>query len=78
VPLRSWILGFGHQARVLKPTALAATIYEELEEAREQYAPRMSFELPPSISDDSRQAALPFRSSRRPRPSRRPPSRSSA
>jgi predicted DNA-binding transcriptional regulator YafY len=67
VPLRSWILGFGHQARVLKPPALAETILEELEEAREQYAPRMHFEMPPPIYDDSRQRALPFRTQRRPR-----------
>jgi predicted DNA-binding transcriptional regulator YafY len=71
VPLRSWILGFGHQARVLKPSALAETILEELEEAREQYAPRMHFEMPPPIYDDSRQPSLPFRGSRRSRPSGR-------
>lgn len=71
VPLRSWILGFGHQARVLKPSALAEAILEELEEAREQYAPRMPFELPPAIYDDVRQASLPFRSSRRARSSGR-------
>jgi predicted DNA-binding transcriptional regulator YafY len=71
LPLRSWVLGFGHQARVLKPSALAETILEELEEAREQYAPRMSFELPPPIYDDGRQAHLPFRGSRRTRTSGR-------
>ena len=63
LPLRSWILGFGHQARVLKPSSLARTILEELEEAREQYAPRMPFELPPPIYDD-RQFHLPFQSER--------------
>jgi predicted DNA-binding transcriptional regulator YafY len=71
VPLRSWILGFGHQARVLRPRALAEAILEELEEAREQYAPRMQFELPPAIYDDSRQTKLPFRSARRGRPAGR-------
>ena len=71
VPLRSWILGFGHQARVLRPRALAEAILEELEEAREQYAPRMQFELPPPIYDDSRQPKLPFRSARRGRPAGR-------
>ena len=69
VPLRSWILGFGHQARVLKPSTLAETILEELEEAREQYAPRMQFEMPPPIYDDGRQPSLPFRGSRRSRTS---------
>jgi predicted DNA-binding transcriptional regulator YafY len=68
VPLKTWILGFGHRARVLKPAALAEAIFEELEEAREQYAPRMKFELPPSIYDDVRQPSLPFRSSRSARP----------
>ena len=47
-PLRCWILGFGHHARVLKPSALAADILEEIEEAREQYAPPMPFEPLPA------------------------------
>jgi predicted DNA-binding transcriptional regulator YafY len=42
--LRSWILGFGHQARVLKPSGLASDILEELEEAREQYVPPIPFD----------------------------------
>ena len=62
VPLRTWILGFGHMARVLAPSALAREILEELEEAREQYAPKMRFELPPAIFDD--QLQLPFRQPR--------------
>jgi predicted DNA-binding transcriptional regulator YafY len=77
LPLRSWILGFGHKARVLRPTTLADAIAGELEEAREQYAPRTGFDLPTSIYDDSRQYLLPFRSSRnsRTRERRRPGSR---
>jgi predicted DNA-binding transcriptional regulator YafY len=71
LPLRSWILGFGHQARVLKPSSLAETILDELEEAREQYAPRMEFELPPAIYEDRRQRRLPFRSLRARRPAER-------
>ncbi len=72
LPLQSWILGFGHQARVLKPSTLAETILEEFEEAREQYAPHMAFELPPGIYEESRQPRLPFWGSRRRRtPSRR-------
>ena len=78
LPLRSWVLGFGHQARVLSPSALAETILEELEEAREQYAPRMPFELPPAIYDDDRQAFLPFRGSRRSRTAGRRTSPASA
>jgi predicted DNA-binding transcriptional regulator YafY len=42
--LRSWILSFGPFARVIAPRALAEEILEELEEARENYAPRMDFE----------------------------------
>jgi predicted DNA-binding transcriptional regulator YafY len=45
--LRCWVLGFGHQARVLKPSALARDILEELEEAREQYVPPIPFDLEP-------------------------------
>jgi predicted DNA-binding transcriptional regulator YafY len=43
-PLRSWILSFGPLARVVRPGALAEEILEELEEARERYAPRMDFD----------------------------------
>jgi len=42
--LRSWILSFGPYARVIAPRTLAEEILEELEEAREKYAPRMEFE----------------------------------
>ena len=44
--LRSWILSFGPYARVMAPGALAEEILEELEEAREKYAPRMEFDVP--------------------------------
>jgi predicted DNA-binding transcriptional regulator YafY len=45
--LRSWILSFGPYSRVAAPRALAEEILEELEEAREKYAPRIEFEAPP-------------------------------
>jgi predicted DNA-binding transcriptional regulator YafY len=48
--LRCWILGFGHHARVLCPSALAGDILEELEIAREQYVPPIPFEEPPPAS----------------------------
>jgi predicted DNA-binding transcriptional regulator YafY len=48
--LRSWILSFGPLARVTAPGALAEEILEELEEAREKYAPRMEFEAPASAT----------------------------
>jgi predicted DNA-binding transcriptional regulator YafY len=50
--LRSWILSFGPLARVIAPTSLAEQILEELEAAREKYAPRMDFELPIISFDD--------------------------
>jgi predicted DNA-binding transcriptional regulator YafY len=79
LPLRSWLLGFGHHARVLRPTALAQAILEELEEARLQYAPRMPFDLPPSVYDGGRQYRLEFRTARRERSiGRRATSRPSA
>ena len=62
LPLRSWILGFGHAARVLKPGTLADAILEELEEAREQYAPSMQFEMPPPVYQGRLQPTLPFAS----------------
>lgn len=59
--LRSWILSFGPLARVVSPTALAEQILEELDEAREKYAPRMDFELPTVLFDDlDAQRTLPF------------------
>jgi predicted DNA-binding transcriptional regulator YafY len=45
--LISWILGFGPFARVVSPSKLAEQILEELEEAREIYAPRLAFDQEP-------------------------------
>ena len=36
--LRSWILGFGPQARVLSPASLARQIRDEVEQTRSRYA----------------------------------------
>lgn len=71
-PLRSWILGFGHHARVLRPSYLAATILEEHAEALEQYAPPMPFDAEATPFDLRRTAFLPFPSvgPRSPRASR--------
>ena len=46
--LRCWVLGFGHHARVLKPSMLATDILEELEEARDQYVPPIPFDREPA------------------------------
>jgi predicted DNA-binding transcriptional regulator YafY len=43
--LRSWILSFGPLARVVSPSALAEAILEQLEDARDGYAPQLDFEL---------------------------------
>jgi predicted DNA-binding transcriptional regulator YafY len=43
--LRAWILGFGAMATVLSPKKLAQGIYEEIDAARERYAPRLKFEM---------------------------------
>lgn len=70
-PLRSWVLGFGHHARVLRPSHLAAGLLEEYAEALEQYAPRMSFDAD-AVPFDLRQSAfLPFASAGSPSPTSR-------
>jgi predicted DNA-binding transcriptional regulator YafY len=47
--LRSWILSFGPFAKVDLPARLAEEILEQLEEAREAYAPRLDFALPQRV-----------------------------
>jgi WYL domain len=59
--LRSWILSFGPRARVVSPARLAEQILEELNEAREKYAPRMDFDLPIVLLEElDAQRTLPF------------------
>jgi predicted DNA-binding transcriptional regulator YafY len=67
--LSSWILGFGPFARVVRPPKLAEQILEEIEEARDLYAPRFTF-TPPSPLDEAAQPALPLRARSEP-PARR-------
>jgi predicted DNA-binding transcriptional regulator YafY len=45
-PLRSWIHSFGPLARVVAPTRLAQEIFEEIDEARDRYMPRLTFDVP--------------------------------
>jgi predicted DNA-binding transcriptional regulator YafY len=47
--LRAWVLGFGPFARVDLPSRLAEEILEQLEEAREAYAPRLDLALPQRV-----------------------------
>jgi WYL domain len=59
--LRSWILSFGPLARVVAPTALDDQILDELEAARERYAPKMNFEeSAAAVEDRDAQRNLPF------------------
>jgi len=48
--LRSWIMSFGPLAKVISPSSLAESILEQLEEARDGYAPQLDFELPGGVS----------------------------
>jgi predicted DNA-binding transcriptional regulator YafY len=54
--LRQWILGFGRSVRVLAPISLVDWVFEELDDARQQY------ETGPSarVSESDLQPALPF------------------
>lgn len=53
--LRSWILSFGPLARVVSPSALAEAILEQLEDARDGYAPQLDFEIvAPAFGDHPR------------------------
>jgi predicted DNA-binding transcriptional regulator YafY len=58
--LRSWILGFGPLARVVFPPSLAGAILEQLEEARDGYAPQLDFEIPARLFNFGDQPALPL------------------
>jgi hypothetical protein len=53
------VLSFGPLARVIAPSALAEEIFEQLEEARDGYAPRLAFEMPRMYSVP--QPRLPMR-----------------
>ena len=61
--LQAWILSFGPLAQVLAPAHLAERIYEQLEEARDQYAPRLFDDAAPARPADH--PRLPFKAERR-------------
>jgi predicted DNA-binding transcriptional regulator YafY len=63
--LQSWVLSFGPLAHVLKPQALAECVLEKIEEARDQYAPHLEFEVPQSLYDAGTQRSLAFAESGR-------------
>ena len=58
--VRSWILSFGPLARVIAPSSLAETILEQLEEAREGYAPQLDFQVPARLFNLTEQPSLPL------------------
>jgi predicted DNA-binding transcriptional regulator YafY len=58
--LRTWVLSFGSLVRVVQPRSLAEHVLTELEGARQQYAPRIEFEVPRVVFDSRRQRLLPF------------------
>jgi hypothetical protein len=58
--LRSWILSFGPLARVISPSTLAETIFDQLEEARDGYAPQLDFEIPARMFNLGDQPTLPL------------------
>jgi hypothetical protein len=45
-PLRSWIHSFGPLARVVAPAQLAQEIFEEIDETRDRYMQRLTFDVP--------------------------------
>jgi predicted DNA-binding transcriptional regulator YafY len=57
--LSSWILGFGPFARVVAPAKLAEQILEEIEEARDVYAPKFAFTAASGL-DEAAQPTLPL------------------
>ena len=58
--LRSWILSFGPLARVVSPSELAEAILEQLEDARDGYAPQLDFGFSDALLDYSKHPKLPL------------------
>jgi predicted DNA-binding transcriptional regulator YafY len=59
--LRTWVLGWGAHARVVAPSALAEEILEQLDGARDGYAPKLRFETA-AIAPPPKGRRLPLRS----------------
>ena len=60
-PLRRWIHSFGPMARVVAPARLSQAIFEEIEEARERYKPRLTFDVPRKTLPPADQPKLPVK-----------------
>ena len=64
-PLRRWIHGFGPLARVVAPKRLAQEILADIDDARERYVPRLTFEMAKmSLESDQQRLPLSARSRR--------------
>jgi predicted DNA-binding transcriptional regulator YafY len=59
-PLRRWILGFGGAARVLAPSRLTQEIFEEIEDARERYMPKLTMPMLRMSPGSDADRRLPF------------------
>ena len=70
-PLRSWIHSFGPVARVVAPARLAQEIFEEIDEARDRYMPRLTFDVPRMAVDSGVAMAPKQRNLRLPRKARK-------
>ena len=57
---RSWIHSLGASARVVAPKRLAQAILDEINEAREQYQPRLKFEMLRMVAPDAQSTILPL------------------
>ena len=60
--LRTWVLGWGAHARVASPSALAQEILEQLDGARDGYAPKLVFETS-AVTAAPKSRRLPLRPS---------------
>ena len=59
--LTAWVMGFGPRARVLTPRRLAQQVFEQVEEMRDIYAPKIPLDVPPAKKLSAGQGGLPFR-----------------
>jgi predicted DNA-binding transcriptional regulator YafY len=58
--LTAWVMGFGARARVLSPRRLAQQVYDQVEEMRDIYAPKMPIDQPSGRRAPG-QSDLPFK-----------------
>ncbi len=59
--LTAWVMGFGPRARVLTPRRLAQQVFEQVEEMRDIYAPKIPLDVPTAKKPSAGQGGLPFK-----------------